>query len=77
MASQIEDAGRIEAAELMQEILAAGIRALDGEGQARRSAEAWTRADDPSWPLSFRNVCEALGLEPEVVRTELLASDAG
>ena len=82
MASQIEDSRQIEetdreAAELVREILAAGIGALDGEGPTRRSAEAWTRADDPGWPLSFRSVCEALGLEPDLLRAELLASHPG
>jgi hypothetical protein len=80
MTSRIEDGSQIaemdrEAVELMREILVAGIRALDANGPTRRSAEAWTRADDRGWPLSFENVCATLGLEPDLLRSELLASD--
>jgi hypothetical protein len=80
MTSRIEDGSHIEetdreAVELMREILVAGIRALDGDGPTRRSAEAWTRADDRGWPLSFENVCATLGIEPDRLRSELLASD--
>ena len=80
MTSRLEDGSQIEemdreAVELMQEILAAGIRALDGSAATRRSAQAWTRADDRGWPLSFENVCATLGLEPDLLRSELLASD--
>jgi hypothetical protein len=80
MASGFEDGAQIaetarEKAALMQEILFAAIRALDGVGPTRRSAEAWTRAADDCWPLSFQTVCEALGLEPDVLRSELLAAD--
>ena len=81
MVSRIADGGQIEetetdreAIELMREVLVAGIGALDANGATGRSAEAWTRADDPYWPLSFVNVCATLGLEPDVLRRELLAS---
>jgi hypothetical protein len=79
MASRFEDGAQIaetarEGAALMHEILLAAIRALDGVGPTRQSAEAWTRAADDCWPLSFQNVCEALGLEPDVLRSELLAA---
>jgi hypothetical protein len=36
-------------------------------------AYTWVTANDFSWPYSFMNVCELLGLCPDVVRTELLA----
>jgi len=80
MTSRIEDGRQIEgrdpeALDLMREILVAGIRALDGHGPTRRSAEAWTRADDGGWPFSFESVCEALGFEPDQLRAELLAFD--
>ena len=41
-------------------------------------AYSWVTANDFSWPYSFQNVCEALGLLPEFVRAELLPeSQAG
>lgn len=36
-----------------------------------RDAEAWLLDDDYRWPFSFRNICHALGIEPEYVRREL------
>jgi hypothetical protein len=36
-------------------------------------AYTWVAADDVWWPYSFLNVCEVLGLAPEVLRTKLLA----
>jgi hypothetical protein len=33
----------------------------------------WVASNDFAWPYSFLNVCEALGLSPEVQREELLA----
>ena len=38
-----------------------------------RDAYSWVMSDDPAWPYSFVNVCEALGLSIEFVRGELLA----
>jgi len=82
MTSRIEDGRQIEgtdteAVELMREILVAGIRALGSHGPTRWSAEAWTRADDGAWPLSFEYVCKALGFEPDQLRSAPLASDPG
>jgi hypothetical protein len=37
-------------------------------------AHNWVEADDWGWPYSFLNVCEVLGLLPEVVRAELLVN---
>jgi hypothetical protein len=34
----------------------------------------WVTSDDSWWPYSFLNVCESLGLSPEVLRWELLAN---
>ncbi len=36
-----------------------------------RSTIAWILADDTGWPLSFVNVCRALGLEPDTMRQAL------
>jgi hypothetical protein len=38
-----------------------------------RDAYSWVASNDFAWPYSFLNVCEALGLSPEVQRAELLA----
>ena len=37
-----------------------------------RDAYSWVVSNDLSWPYSFVNVCEALGLSAEFVRSELL-----
>jgi hypothetical protein len=36
-------------------------------------AYRWVISDDCSWPFSFLNVCQALNLEPETIREEILA----
>jgi hypothetical protein len=38
-----------------------------------REAEEWILADDPSWPCSFHNVCEALGFDVQCLRRGFLA----
>lgn len=38
-----------------------------------RDAYSWVASNDFAWPYSFLNVCQALGLSPEVQRAELLA----
>jgi hypothetical protein len=38
-----------------------------------RDAYSWVSSNDFVWPYSFLNVCDALGLSPEVQRVELLA----
>ena len=35
-------------------------------------AYSWVFSDDLSWPYSFLNVCDALALSPDILRTELL-----
>jgi hypothetical protein len=37
-------------------------------------AYSWVVSDDLWWPYSFLNVCEVIGLSPEVLREELLAN---
>lgn len=39
--------------------------------QLARSAKRWLMADDIRHPLSFRNVCNALAMDPELVRSSL------
>ena len=35
-------------------------------------AYSWVASNDSLWPYSFLNVCQALGLSPDVLRNELL-----
>lgn len=37
----------------------------------QRDALAWFASDDTSWPYSFLNICEALGLHPRTLRDRL------
>lgn len=41
-----------------------------------RQAEKWIRSADWDWPFSFNNVCESLSLNPECLRSRLLAPRA-
>ena len=41
--------------------------------EMHRDAYSWVASNDFAWPFSFLNVCEALGLSPEVQRAELFA----
>jgi hypothetical protein len=43
------------------------------EREIYADAYSWVASDDLWWPYSFFNVCEVLGLSPEVLRAELLA----
>jgi hypothetical protein len=42
-----------------------------------RDAFSWVESNDCAWPYSFLNVCEALGLQAEMLREELLAGTEG
>jgi hypothetical protein len=49
-------------------------KATDRVGrEMHRDAYRWVASNDFTWPYSFLNVCEVLGLSPEVQRAELLA----
>ena len=41
-----------------------------------RNAFRWVASDDRSWPYSFLNVCDVLGLSPGSLRAELLGAGA-
>ena len=48
--------------------------AQDGIGREMYAdAYRWVASDDFSWPYSFPNVCEVLGLSPGILRRKLLA----
>lgn len=52
------------------------LSGLQGEGIRRPSrvfgeTRAWVLSDDTGWPYSFRNICEALDIDPERLRRRL------
>jgi hypothetical protein len=55
--------------EAVTSYLAAGQRGLR---ENLREVEAWVASDDTSWPYSFGNLCDALGLDRSAVRRALL-----
>jgi hypothetical protein len=68
---------------LMLAVLTDAIRCLAGEvqpiserAQLAAKARRWVRDRDLSEPFSFENVCLALTLEPDGVRSRLLGSPA-
>jgi hypothetical protein len=40
----------------------------------RTGAAAWVTSTDRAWPFSFENICEALDMDPQRVRRELVRS---
>ena len=46
---------------------------MDGRGKVREhdGARAWVASVDRSWPFSFENVCEAVGIDPVALRRAL------
>jgi len=64
---------------LLRAVLEDAIRCMAGEiGPVRErpvlaaEARAWVGDADRRWPMSFENVCEALGFEPAALRARLL-----
>jgi hypothetical protein len=43
-----------------------------GARRLAAEAEAWVRSDRADWPFSFPNVCEALGIDVDAMRSRLL-----
>jgi hypothetical protein len=49
-----------------------GVDASDGPGErAFRDAEAWFESGEEDWPFSFVNICQALGIDADYVRSGL------
>jgi hypothetical protein len=46
--------------------------ATKSERRALEEVETWCRANDRSWPYSFLNICETLGLDASRLRTGLV-----
>lgn len=64
---------------LLRAVLEDAIRCMAGEiGPVRErpvlaaEARAWVGDRDRQWPMSFENVCDALGFAPEALRDRLL-----
>jgi hypothetical protein len=38
-----------------------------------RETRDWLESEDLEWPYSFANICEALGMRPELVRQKMLS----
>lgn len=65
---------------LATSVLGQAVRDLHKFRYARRrkrqrlylDAYEWIASTDRSWPYSFVNICEALGLSPDFLRAELL-----
>ena len=64
---------------LLRAVLEDAIRCMAGEiGPVRErpllaaEARTWVADTNRRWPMSFENVCEALGFEPEALRDRLL-----
>ncbi|WP_410962436.1 hypothetical protein, partial [Salmonella sp. SAL4355] len=50
---------------------ARGFKAPVARGDVRK-ANAYLASTDRTWPFSFENVCDALGLDSDRLRSELL-----
>ncbi len=65
---------RLALAVLEDAVAAFQTNATAKHEQGRRyyaEAAAWLTSDDTSWPFSFVNVCHAVGLDPESIRSGL------
>jgi hypothetical protein len=76
------DADTSGARALMLAVLEDAVRCIENGRWQRRfrarrlaaEAGAWVRCDRADWPFSFRNVCEALGIDADAMRRRLLCS---
>ncbi len=46
-------------------------RGVHGRNACREAAD-WFWSDQSDWPFSYRNICDALGLDPEYLRAGVL-----
>lgn len=47
-----------------------------GNEREYMETRAWLASEDLEWPYSFSNICEALGMEPDLVRKKMLGWEA-
>ena len=72
----VADSSLVPEKRLLLAILAEAVATLqryvldDGRRGQRlyREAKAWVLSDDVSWPCTFRNICDAPGIDPVYVR---------
>ena len=65
---------------LMLAVLEDAVQCIENGRRQRRfgarrlaaEAEGWVRCDRTDWPFSFLNVCEALGIDVDAMRSRLL-----
>ncbi len=65
---------RLLLAVLEEAVLTFQRHAHDGGRRGQRlfhDADQWISSNDTTWPCSFRNVCESLGLDPAYIRNGL------
>ncbi|HSV04879.1 MAG TPA: hypothetical protein VLI07_00110 [Candidatus Binatus sp.] len=60
---------------LMAAVLEDAVHILRKRPRSRagREAREWLTSRDASWPFAYERICEALNLDPESVRRELVA----
>src|SRR5262249_62405172 len=58
----------VRGVQTLARMLLDSVSALNGTGPTAELAEAWIAAVDREWPLSFENVCETLGVDPDALR---------
>ncbi|HAC79644.1 MAG: hypothetical protein P8K76_11955 [Candidatus Binatia bacterium] len=44
-----------------------------GNEREYQETRAWLESEDLEWPYSFSNLCEALGMDPQLVREKMLS----
>ena len=59
-----------EVSELMLAVLEDAMRTYK-DGVEAFKVEAWVASDDTDWPFAFVNVCNAVGLTPEYLRSAM------
>ena len=56
---------------VLREAVASYVAGGRGGRDSAREVEAWFASDDTTWPYSFGNLCDALGLDRTAVRRAL------
>lgn len=59
---------------VLDDAIGSFLKVLQGDERRARhlgELERWFADEDRAWPFSFVRICEALGLEPDTVRTAL------
>jgi len=51
----------------------AGAMGLRARGRLQRETEEWFLSEDTTWPYSFVNICQTLGLDAGAIRKALFS----